>query len=391
MISAKSNKLTETIKHILYKMDSAFFDKYPFENIELYNEPYIFSFINRLYLLDKNKNTIQSFDNIFFAYSNDWKKKYLRTDKFSNFYVPALGWFKSEHPNEKFEVSYDNGNLNHSKNVTYKKKIFISENDIELYKYPTEELANKFYDEYGNIIEVEIESITNEKTNELESAYAIINGTNPLHYERIKKYSPKACIFKDITSRRNSFADFAAHRIGFYNSYQKEYGRVFFIDDIAHQTGHVIMFIILTRDISEHIKVDKATIIENIKYKGKVVENRNVEVFYHALFTYYLTLDCLDKALDNIKLTELENLEILGRIKFYLIKFYNDLQLIRNMGIKFNEQESNLFTNIGHQFINYYANYWENLRDKYSNRIKDLDLSGQPYNFTNKIFYEKNT
>ena len=65
-------------------------------------------------------------------------------------------------------------------------------------------------------------------------------------------------MFRTDPKNTNSFATIKAHGMAFFNVYQDEYDEVFFVDDIAHQTGHII-FNVMIYESNRFFKKDKNT------------------------------------------------------------------------------------------------------------------------------------
>ena len=90
-------------------------------------------------------------------------------------------------------------------------------------------------------------------------------------------------IFNFDTYQRNSFATLSAQGIGFFNAYQDNYDEVFFVDDIAHQTGHII-FNVMIYESNQFFRKDKKTVLEIINMPdGSLIEKRGVAEEAHPL------------------------------------------------------------------------------------------------------------
>jgi hypothetical protein len=188
-------------------------------------------------------------------------------------------------------------------------------------KYSIPLLKQFYFNTENELLDVEIEKITQNHTNNITKAYNLIKEYVPTQYELIEKYAPKCVIFNVDTYQRNSFATLSAQGIGFYNAYQEDYDEVFFVDDIAHQTGHVI-FNVMIYEAKLFFKKDKNTILEIINLPdGTFVENRDLHVIFHALYTYYTSFLCLDACLENNVWVGKQKHEAMGRIAFYIIKY----------------------------------------------------------------------
>jgi hypothetical protein len=385
-------EILEKVKMICYKMDKSFFETFDFNNPKIYNEPVLFSLLN-----DKQPdiNTIYSY---FLGYQNGKLQKtgLLKTNTTGQIYLPNIGWLHTGLNDENLKIDIDSSGKISAYKLNgeivahfFEPPLFLNEGEIEVYKYSLHPFVKSYYDEFRNPVAVEIKNVTKKFLPFLKIAYHYIKKHIPSHYELINKYANKCVVFKEPSGRRNSFADFAAHGTGFYNAYQEEYNEVFFIDDIAHQTGHVLMNT-MAKEIQKFIKISSSTKIQDIYYQGEIVETRSIEVVFHALYTYYTTFICLNACLENGVFTKLKRFEALGRMKFYLFKCYKDLLLIKKLNISFEENESDIFTEKGHIIINNILKTWDIMNKKWGKEVDSLILNRQPYNFTNKIFYEEN-
>ena len=70
-------------------------------------------------------------------------------------------------------------------------------------------------------------------------------------------------IFLADADRKNSFASVSVQGISFLNAYQKEYNEVFFMDDFAHQSGHVI-FSAMIYDVDNFIQSDELAMVADV-------------------------------------------------------------------------------------------------------------------------------
>lgn len=174
-------------------------------------------------------------------------------------------------------------------------------------------LKQFYYDTEQQQVEVEITDITQKHRDNLSLAWNILRSHVSYHYDIITMVTNKVIIFNVDTYLRNSFATLSAQGIAFFNAYQETYNEVFFVDDIAHQTGHVV-FNALIYDVEKFLLVIPETIIENVIVDNNIVETRDIHVIYHALYTYYTTFICLDACWQKKKVSK-EILQYKGYIK----------------------------------------------------------------------------
>ncbi|HCQ13265.1 hypothetical protein, partial [Flavobacterium sp.] len=182
-------------------------------------------------------------------------------------YIPNIGYFKY---GEK--KAFDS--------------IFIIENTkIELLKQPIKLLENIFRTNTDELIrekEIIIDNDLFEKNiNALTNAFKLIKVNSQDQYKLIEENCKKVIMFKTNPDNINSFATINAQGIAFFNVYQEEYDEVFFVDDIAHQTGHIILTT-LFYDKKAIFKIDEE---QNIGSLLKINDNRSIHILLHAFYT----------------------------------------------------------------------------------------------------------
>lgn len=381
-----STKLIENIKILLYKNNENIFNYLDFEKDSIYIEPLLFAYFN-----EKNNKKIDV-ESIVYGFSDTDIKFKLFSDENGKIYLPNIGWFLTNHKNGIFNFDKNNFKLFKEEieiEFIFEKIELIENTSIELLKYSIPLLKQFYFNTENELLDVEIEKITQNHTNNITKAYNLIKEYVPTQYELIEKYAPKCVIFNVDTYQRNSFATLSAQGIGFYNAYQEDYDEVFFVDDIAHQTGHVI-FNVMIYEAKLFFKKDKNTILEIINLPdGTFVENRDLHVIFHALYTYYTSFLCLDACLENNVWVGKQKHEAMGRIAFYINKCYSDLLLIDNP-INSEEKAVECFTNDGLLIYRELKIKWKKMYKKWFGVTKHFDMSNQPYNFTYSLFLELN-
>ncbi|MEK6155028.1 hypothetical protein WIW50_17285 [Flavobacteriaceae bacterium 3-367] len=387
-IAESQNILIENIKVLLYKNDIGIFDYLDFNDDCIYQEPLLFAYFK------SKKESKADLNAILYGYIKPHlrlKNLKVTADKFGRVYLPNLGWFVDCEAQNRYELNtLENGELTLTVNGKECKHKFeplkyIKNSRIEILKYPIT-LLNQFYHDVNQTqLEVEISDITARHSENLNRVFDILKQTIPAHFELINRVTKKIVIFNVDTTLRNSFAALSAHGIGFINAYQEEYNEVFFIDDIAHQTGHII-FNTLIYDIPKFIKTDPSTIIQTLHLGNGTTETRSLYIIFHALYTYYTTFTCLNACLARGIFSGKKRHEALGRIHFYLGKCYQDLSLIENHSIG----AEMLFTNDGLKIYLMIKSMFIFTRDKWISQTKKFDMSNQPYNFTFSKFLELN-
>ena len=380
------SKLTQNIKILLYKHNNNVFEFLDFENDRIYGEPMLFAYFNER---DNDKRGVES---IVYGFSDKGTKFKLFSDEYGRIYLPNIGWFLTNRSNDVLDFDKSDFKLfkeDIEVDFIFEEIELLENTSIELLKYSVPLLKQFYFNTENELLDVEINNITQKHIKNITKAYNLIKKYVPTQYELIEKHAPKCVIFNVDTFQRNSFATLSAQGIGFYNAYQEDYDEVFFVDDIAHQTGHVI-FNVMIYEAEQFFKISKGTILEVISMPdGSFIENRDLHVFFHALYTYYTSFICLDACLENNVFEDKQKHEAMGRIAFYINKCYRDLLLVDNP-INSEDKANEYFTKYVLLIYNELKNMWKEMYKKWFDITKHFDLSNQPYNFTYSNFLELN-
>ena len=370
MITFNQVELANITRLLIYKENPNLLKKIDFENDTVFLEPLLFAYFN------SKKNNFFSETMLIEILQGYFiqKKTLLLKESFSKYgiaYVPNLGYF------DKKNNMIDN--------------VFIIENTtIELIKHPIVHLKTIFKDFNENVInesKIEISKVLSDKyEKQLTNAFQYIKTSNKEYFELIEQCCKKIVLFITDPKNTNSFATINAHGIAFFNVYQEDYDEVFFIDDIAHQTGHIIMTSVLF-ERKNYFKID-----ENLNVgllTNKKSEYRSFYILFHALYTYYTSILCLDSCIDNSCLNTRQIHEAHGRIGFYLRKYKSDLERFEKIEIKHKGIE-NILTYEGIEIFNMIKSLFIKMSQKHLELVKKMNYNNQPYNFTYSNFLELN-
>ena len=369
MILKNKTNLIETIQLLLYKETPSLLEKVDFDDDNVFLEPLLFAYFN------SKKDNLFSKDMLTEIMQGYFVKKepLILKESFNNegiAYVPNLGYFDKK-GNKVDDVC------------------MINNTSIELLIHPVTHLKHIFKDfNENNIDESKIEisktqSLRYERS--LTNALQYIKTSNKVHYDLIAQCCKKIVLFKTDPKSTNSFATINAHGIAFFNVYQENYDEVFFVDDIAHQTGHIIMTTILF-ERKKYFLIDEN---QNIgTFTKNKLEYRSFYILFHALYTYYTTFLCLDACLENNCFNKRQTHEAKGRIGFYLQKCKSDLLNFEKVINYYNGLESVLSSEGIEIFKNIANKYFEVL--KKHEEVTLFKYKNQPYNFTYSEFVKLN-
>ena len=369
MESCKIN-IIKNIATLLYKENPSLVEKLDFDNEHVFLEPLLFAYFNTKKDKLFSQNVLYELMQGFCAVK---EPLYLNQmfNKVGVAYIPNLGYFDTK-GNKIDEIS------------------IIENTSIELILYPIKILNNIFMGFKEDVIDESLIEVSNALSLNhkapLTNAFNYIKSSIPKHYDLIEQHCRKILLFKTDPRNTNSFATINAHGIAFLNVYQQDYDEVFFVDDIAHQTGHIILTSILFQRkiyfiIDENLNI--ASITQNIN------EYRSFYILIHALYTYYTTLKCLDACIECNNFNNKQIHEAKGRIGFYLKKYKSDLLNLEKVISHFG-QINHVFTQEGISLIQAISNAFVEFSSKYASIVRQYDYSNQPYNFTFSEFSKQN-
>lgn len=371
-IDIDNESIANTVKLLLYKQSPTITAQLDFENNDTFLEPLLFAFFNNPMLPKNTEALLKELMQGYFTAPIPLQITYLYNQN-GIAYIPNRGYYNSE--KELIETPY-----------------YLDNNKtIELIKELTPLLSPIFRDKNEQPLDPKLVEIDNslflKHTAALKNAVRFIEKTRPTHFKLIQKCCNKLCVFKTNPENANSFASNNVLGMAFLNAYQEDYGEAFFVDDIAHQSGHAIMFSFWFNK-QEHFIIDPNTPISPILNKPK--EYRNFYVLFHALYTYYTSTLCLDNCIAADLFNDKENQEALARIGFYLQKYQYDLVCFEKVCAHFSGIE-NVIKEPSIKLYNIIKEQYVKMASKYGEKMKNYNYDNQPYNFTFSNFMEINS
>ena len=364
-----NTEFINTIKLLLYKENPSLLEKVDFEDDNVFLDPLLFAYFN-----SKKENMFSKdmLTEIMQGYFIE-KEPLLLKESFNNkgiAYVPNLGYFDKQ--GNKVDDVY-----------------IINNTSIELLIHPVTHLKHIFKDFNENNIDeskIEISKAQSLKyENALTQALQYIKTSNKVHYDLIEQCCKKIVLFETDPKNTNSFSTINAHGIAFLNVYQEDYDEVFFVDDIAHQTGHIIMTAILFERKKYFLFDENQNIGTFTKNKS---EYRSFYILFHALYTYYTTFLCLDACLGNNCFNIKQIHEAKGRIGFYLQKCKMDLINFQKV-VDYYNGINNILSCDGIEIFQNIANKYFEVLKKHE-EVTLFKYKNQPYNFTYSEFVKLN-
>ncbi|SEJ08835.1 hypothetical protein SAMN04487995_3157 [Dyadobacter koreensis] len=364
LIFCNQISLSDTIRMAFYQENPSLFEILDYEDDFTFLEPSLFCY----FLSDISKTNIIPLLQSVVGYIPDEKRLAmisLTADRFGMVNLPNLGYIRTEPYNI---VPVDLITL-----TGWIPDQFVENSKIRLCLHPTDLLA------YAKDVSFHepVEDTLYKNEDALSVATTFLQKQLPNFWSLIASVTREFVVFS--SPYHNSFAGIMHHGTAYFNTENKIQTPVFFIDDIAHQCGHII-FNIITLDTPKYLKVPKDHPLRN--YSTNPGEMRGAYGAFHGLFTYTCILHALDEVLQSQYFTN-ENLrfEVLGRIGFYLHKFYLDLKLMDNPEI---------LTDAGLDFHRQFSEGFQEILARYKKEIQGFDYSNQPYTFQYDRFRESN-
>ena len=387
------NKILENIRILIYRENPVLFDLLDYDNDKIFNEPLLFAYFNA----DGKGATLEQ---LLLGYIEiaKWPKSIeAMTDKNGWLYLPKIGWLKTVLYNKKVKLKKDPESViglsvfveNNKVPFSFEQLLKVDNTSFEIINRQHPLLAPHYFDSKHRIVSVEIENITGVQKKNLTKAFSLICKCVPEFYSLLEEAISKVVIFNDQSVKRNSFATLSVHGCAFFNSFQAEYDEIFFVEDIAHQCGHVI-FNNMIHGNTNIFKVPAETIIKEKGFHGLIInwlEKRSLFVAFHALFTYYTITLCLREIIIKGDLTASQKNEALGRLAFCFRKFGNDIELLGKVD---KEGKSLYFTEAGLDLYRPLEDLYKKTQQEWGTSIKSVNLFWQPYNFSNKNFHKAN-
>ena len=362
------NEKINSVKILLYKEAQHILEKVDFDDDEIFCSPLLFSYFRHklidTFTPEEEKALLEEFMQGYFV-----EKQPLKLDKLYNeegiAYVPNVGYYRKGET-EPFAPTFK-----------------VKDSSIKILRCTTPLL--KVVVETPAEDQLWNDNLYNARIGQLNTAMDLIRKNVPDQYRLIDQCCEYIYLFKTDPKNSNSFASGNALGMAFFNAYQEGYNEIFFIDDIAHQTGHIILNNIMFSKPTFYI-IDHTQRVEDVIGR---FDHRNINILIHALYTYYTTFYCFDECVRANCFEGKLYKEALARIGVYQRKCEIDLKILGDVEKHFGGLE-NMVTKKGLDVVNSIKNKFNEINEKWGSVIKDYDFSNQDYNFSFKLFEELN-
>lgn len=368
-------ELADTMRLMLYQLYPAWFEKLDYNDDRIFLEP-------ALFYLFSDKSTIQlPIEQILYGYVPETDRpKRIRclTDPFGLAHLPNFGVYQTDKRTESIQIgipsaqeAYDLGD-----------RIFLKK--IPISRIPNTALSICDFLPFILYTEKERSGIVAESASvtksahrsNLEKAINLLQLSTPFFWKLVEQSTREIAVFNSPNLR--SMGAISYYGTAFLNTEGQSHDEVFFIDDLAHQIGH-LLFYVLTLKSEDFLKVPKTMPLAKIT--GVSYENREVYGAFHGLFTYTTILHGLQACLVSNALTEHQRLEAVARMGFYMEKFAYDLT---NLG------DQRIFTAKGQSWYDAIREGYFVIQRSWQSEYDRFDYRTQPYIFNFQTFLTTN-
>ena len=308
------------------------------------------------------------------------------TDAFGRAYLPRIGYFLTEERNASLVLSWSGAaNAFHlsreARSVAFRLEppLIVPGTTLEVARYADPLLTTRFFDHSKAWVgaSVAFDGLAERHLDALAQACALLSEHAGEFFADLVSTTRRLVLFEhpDV----NSFASLAAHGDAFFNV-RPESGAPYFIDELAHQCGHV-MFYAATLQRADFLRGDLAARLGDAhKDALDPPEKRSVYGAFHGIFTEYTMIHCLSAVERARVLSSSAAHELFGRLSFIARKARIDLGIFA---------DGTLLTDLGRAMHQHFMDEFREL-ERARHDLFDTDMGGQPYTFDYRRFARAN-
>ncbi|MBP6386322.1 MAG: hypothetical protein KA327_06825 [Pseudarcicella sp.] len=356
--------LSDTIRMALYREDEVVFETLDYDNDFAFMEPALFCY----FLSDIPKEKKISLQQILLGYMLPEKKPekiLLQSDKWGYVNLPNMGYLKTE-PEANFVMNLSEIKDNLLLNV------YVDNTNIRVCQHPTDLLSNAIDIVFDECV---ADTYFKNKT-ALNTAVDFFQKYLSDLWGIIQAETREFVVFS--SPNHNSFAGIKHQGTGYFNTENRMVSPIFFIEDIAHQCGHVV-YNVLTLQTEQYLKHPKDFPLQN--FTSDPSEARGIYGAFHGLFTYTTITHALSNLIKLPIFSDLHILEAKARLGFFMQKFQSDLALMTNPQI---------LTDEGMRFCEKFNLIYLAVWSENQTLFKNYTYRNQNYIFDFQIFIEEN-
>ncbi len=306
------------------------------------------------------------------------------SDKNGGVYLPKIGYFKTDLPSTKLDFeyqcttkSYALKNQNNYLDTPFTPNLSTKDKQVTFYSFEHDyfKIAFDHYDISSVEKHRETTPLSDYNFKTFSKAYKLLKNTNCNYFEMI--LNTLTGVYNFRSDKYTSFADRMSYGISFLSGTRND-TVVYFLVELAHQTGHTIFNTILQRP-QDYFAIDIQTPMKQLTHNPN--EHRNVYDAFHGLYTTSKVAETLDYFLANPQLfTANENHEIKGRLVDNSYRHKTGFHRI---------DVSTVFTSKGLLVYQKLNNYLERVYKKHANIVSKFPYVPDGFVFNYQLFLEQ--
>jgi hypothetical protein len=371
-------KLAQAIRLLVYKAEPALFDLLDYEDDDCFLDPLLFAYFTN----PAPKITLPQLLVGRIAPARRPAIIEAHSDAVGKVCLPGIGWLQSGLPNAAVPLAWNQASgefwckpAGKARRCDVRAPRFVPQTGCEI-EDRRQPLFDRFYAEGGCSPDaVQINGVSHHHVVHLIKACALLRQHCPELADGLLSVTRRIVLYR--SEQPYSFATLSAHGAIFVNV-TSTIDEVFFVEDLAHQAAHV-MFNALTLEKKRYLLIDPDTPL--VSSHGNAREARTLYAAYHGLFTYVIIGRALAALLERSVWAGRQEHELIGRLGIILRKFAIDLALLDRPG---------LFTSVGRRSLQYFADIYGRLHERFGSQAKNFDYRNQPYIFDYARFAERN-
>jgi hypothetical protein len=367
--AAGQRHLSQCTKQLVSVSQSQIAELLDYSNDDAFLEPTLFAYFSR-------KHPHVTLEQVLFGYLPDpslLPSFEAFTDSQGLVYLPRLGHLATSERNAVVTIESD------TLTVRVRDLTRVRSTEIELCLEDDPLLGKFFEDEDGRRIDHELKGSSH--ITALNTAFDVLRDISPTLSNALTAVTRRIVVFS--AADFESFATVSAHGTAFFEvPPTRKATEVFFIEDMAHQCGHVL-FNAATVNRELFLEIDPATPLR--QFTDIADEQRDIYTAFHGVFTEAMMCVALSACLEaNVFGNVCEDdkqFELLGRLSFVAKRFQLDLLSLHHAGI---------FTPLGESIIHQFGKIFDDIYARCKDRITQFDHSNQLYTFSLERFLDAN-
>lgn len=375
VIESNLEDIADSSRILVHRENNTLFEKLDYEDDSIFLEPSLFS-----YFIDREIQKDMTLDQILYGHVDKDQREdriQVKSDSQGLIYLPNICYLATNEARKTLELLNKDGNLSleiSGKNIDFKRKPFTYLNGSEIKVCYHEPAMLTGY--IGETFRNPMFETFNEFYGRLDKSFNMLAKISPLLHSLIKKTHREMYLFNGVN--RESLAALSFFGAVLINTDNQDHNEVFFLEDLAHQCGHVI-FYTLSLQARDYLKPEPRSPLK--KFTRVDWESRDIYGTFHGLFTYTTIIDTLIRCIDLKQFKDDKLLEIYARLGFYMDKFHKDLSNLNN---------NEILTSKGFQFYDQFKSGYDRVYANYKDLLRKLYFTNQKYIFDFKIFQDDN-